>query len=141
MSKFSALSGLNDEHEEFNIKNKSAIVHMKNGFLDFKDLYPTLSIGNDQTDFYGKRSYLNSYFADFYHHECYKSILNENNLRDEVAYEYLLDFKKILRSLVEVKAGSKRMQRVIRNINDKFNVKFDKADFDSIDRFKYKKIK
>lgn len=135
VSKFAALSGLNDEYDEFKIANKSVLVHMRDGFLDFQDSYPTLNFGTNQADFYGNLVYLNRYFADFYNHECYKSLLNENNLRDEVLYERLIDFQKILRSLAKVQVGSARMQRVLTSMSKKLDEKIKKVDFDLTDRF------
>lgn len=138
ISKFAALSGLSDTHDEFKIENKSILVHLKPAYLDFKDLYPTINSDNP-VDFYGDRMYFNSYLVDFYDHECYKSIMYENDLRDEIAYENLKDFKKILGSLAELKCGPPHLQKAIMSINAKYIDLFNRTDFDSTNRFVYKK--
>ena len=135
ISNFAALSGLKDD---FKIEDKSVLAHMKPFYLDFKDLYPTIEFSKD---FYGNQVYFNSYLPDFYNHECYKSILNENGLRDEMAYDFLYDFRKILQCLSELKAGSKRFRKAIKSINQKYIEKFENTDFDSTNRFHYKRIK
>lgn len=143
ISTFACLSGFHDNHEEFKIEDKSVLVHMNPFYLDFVDLYPTVDC-KIPSDFYGNEMFLNSYLLDFYIHETYKSIVNENGLRDEIAYKYLLDFKKILCSLEELK-GYGRFSKIIRIIRDKYLEKFEKADFDSRNQYdqkskKYKEI-
>ncbi len=54
------------------------------------------------TDFHGRKIKLNSYLVDFYKHGIYDSILNENNIREDAAFENLKDFKLLLENLSKI---------------------------------------
>lgn len=127
ISNFSSLSGLTDE--DVFIKEKSILMHLKWFFLDLKNLYPTVN-DSKSVDFYGKQMKLNSYLLDFFNHGVYQSILDENKIRDDSAYSFLFDFKRILQKLACLEASNSRFVQSVRSLSAKFESIFEKANFD-----------
>ncbi len=72
---------------------------MKGHMLDLKDLYPTMLVGNELSDFYGNEVKLNSYIVDFYNHGDFLAILSENEISYDSAYTNILDFNILLRNI------------------------------------------
>jgi hypothetical protein len=129
ISHFSMLSGLHDNDPNFKIEDCSILIHLKPYFQDYSDLYPAIQL--DLTDFYGKKVKLNSYFADFLRHGSYKCILRENRLRDDIAYDRLYEFKKIVRLLSEIESEKSRnpVLEAIREISKEMEDLFEKTVF------------
>ncbi len=120
VSNFAALSGLNDTHENFKIKDKSILIHLKSKYLSFKDLYPTIEVEQNVTDYYGNPIKFNSFFLDFYNHGIYASIINENKLREDLAYEYLRDFRAILENIAKISGENGTFLNEINEIHSKY---------------------
>ena len=137
VSNFAALSGLHDKHRDFHFKDKSWLIHLKAKFFSFKDLMPTIDVGKNVSDFYGNEIKLNSFFLDFFNHGIYASILNENKIREEDAFDYLKDFKMILSFLTMILSNGRYSPFLseIKTISDKFEEVFNKADFDMRKKF------
>jgi hypothetical protein len=137
VSNFAALSGLHDKHSDFHFKDKSWLIHLKSKFFSFKDLMPTIEVGKNVSDFYGNEIKLNSFFVDFFNHGIYASILNENKIREEDAFDYLKDFKMILSFLTMILSNGhySPFLNEINKISDKFDELFSKADFDMRKKF------
>jgi len=138
VSNFAALSGLHDKHNDFHFKDKSWLIHLKAKFFSFKDLVPTIEVGKGVSDFYGNEIKLNSFFLDFFNHGVYASILNENKIREENAYDYLKDFEKVLSFLRMIKYNGHLQSpflNEIEKISKKFDEQFEKADFDMRKKF------
>ncbi len=88
--------------------------------LDLKDLYPTMLVGNDLTDFYGNKVKLNSYIVDFYNHGDFLAILSENEISFDIAYTNILDFNILLGNLYHICSRFYKNSNNNNKIHDEF---------------------
>ena len=127
VSNFAVLSGFNDKHTNFHIKDKSTLMHIKSKFLSFKDLYPTLEVDKDFTDFYGNQIKLNSYFLDFYKHGIFASIIHENKLEEARAFECLQDFSVVLSNFHKIIGGKGLFLEKMKKLSSTYSEYFAKG--------------
>ncbi|XP_035676190.1 probable ATP-dependent RNA helicase DDX60 [Branchiostoma floridae] len=123
VSAFASLSGLDDDKLQ---ESQNMFESVRQGLYIDRDSAPIFPL--KKFDRRGRRQYLNSYALDFFKHQCYQAIIDDNGLRSGDAYRLLKDFNMTIMSiytaLEQLGYEEDNVVRAFKQLNQKYNEAF-----------------
>ncbi|XP_078597365.1 putative ATP-dependent RNA helicase DDX60 isoform X2 [Branchiostoma floridae x Branchiostoma japonicum] len=123
VSSFASLSGLDDDKLQ---ESENMFESVRQGLYMDRDSAPVFPLMKH--DRRGRRQYLNSYALDFFKHQCYQAIIDDNGLRTGFAYQALKDFNMTIKSihtaLEQLGYEEDNVVRAFKQLRQKYNEAF-----------------
>eukprot|EP00058_Branchiostoma_floridae_P016787 XP_002602275.1 hypothetical protein BRAFLDRAFT_216549 [Branchiostoma floridae] len=122
VSSFASLSGLDDDK----LQEPNVSITLYTCLYMDRDSAPVFPLMKH--DRRGRRLYLNSYALDFFKHQCYQAIIDDNGLRTGFAYQALKDFNMTIKSihtaLEQLGYEEDNVVRAFKQLRQKYNEAF-----------------